>query len=120
MPDVSTTTFFGHAYWTEHIERSALVSDAGHQGLAIGDVNDDGLDDVYICQAGALPNRLFLHCRNDTVRDISARSGANFLDLTSSALIVDLNNDGHQDLVVATLTALLILEGDGTGSFTQR
>ena len=40
-------------------------------GMAVGDVNGDGLDDVYVCQPGGLPNRLFVQQSDGTAIDRS-------------------------------------------------
>ncbi len=108
---------FGSDYWTE---RALFTPINGYQGLAIGDVNNDGLDDFYLCQESALPNRLFVQNLDGTATDRSAESGVDWLEGSRSALFVDLDNDGDQDLVVATFNALLFMENDRTGKFTTK
>ena len=107
----------GLNHWMRSIERSQMMDDSVRTGLAIGDVNGDGLDDVYRCQGPGLPNRLLLHQPNGTVRDYSAESKTDWLDGSSAALILDFNNDGIQDLAVATRGGVLIMQNDGTGKF---
>jgi hypothetical protein len=111
---------WGQAYWQRRIEGFHGIINPAQNGLAIGDVNGDGLDDVYVCQPGGLPNRLFVHEPDGTVRDVSAASRSDYLDETHAALLVDLDNDRDQDLILATLPALLLLENDGSGRFTLR
>lgn len=110
----------GFDYWT----RRLLVSEGTHifsrTGLAVGDVNGDQLDDLYLCQPGGLPNRLFVQNRDGTVSDWSQRSGVDWADATASALFVDLDNDGDQDLALATEVGVLIAQNDGKGNFTNR
>lgn len=103
----STPKIFDRARWGDH-------------GLAVGDVNGDGRDDIYVCEPGALPNRLFIQNGDGTLRDASAEAGVDWLDQTRGALLVDLDNDGDQDLVVGANPALLIMANDGTGKFTLR
>jgi hypothetical protein len=107
----------GLNHWMERIERSQLMDDSVRNGLAIGDVNNDGRDDVYVCQAPGLPNRMLLHNTDGTVRDCAADSGTDWLDQTSAALMLDFDNDGNQDLAVATRGGLLIMKNDGTAKF---
>ena len=107
----------GIDHWLGRIESHLGVIDDGHYGLAVGDVNGDGLDDVYLGQPGGLPNRLLVQNADGTVTDRSAESGTDVLDETRSAILVDLDNDGHQDLVLAALRKLLIFAGDGHGNF---
>jgi hypothetical protein len=89
----------------------------GGQGLAVGDVDGDGLDDLYVCQQGGLPNRLFLHDSDGTAVDVAEERNVAFLDNTRGALIVDLDNDGHQDLALAMRQDVLVCFGDGKGDF---
>ena len=109
---------YGTDHWLERMERSMVSGGAGFNGLTVGDVNGDGLDDVYMCQTGGFPNLLLIQQPDGTVRDALRASGADILDLSYSALLVDLDNDGDQDLVVATVPHLLILANDGNGRFS--
>ena len=109
----------GISYWTRRIGRE-LMGQFGHHGLAIGDVNGDGLDDLYVCDAGGLPNRLYLQEADGTVTDASRTSGLDLLDESLGALLVDLDNDGDQDLVVVCGSFVQFAENDGAGQFTLR
>ncbi len=106
--------------WLERMDARMGYDTRGHQGVAVGDVNGDGLDDVYICQAGGLPNRLFLHQPDGTAKDVSAAAGVDWLDPTHAALLLDLDADGDQDLVIGAGFDLLLMANDGAGRFTRR
>ena len=110
---------YGTDHWLERTQRS-LIRVTGHHGLAVGDVDGDGLDDVYICQPGGQPNLPLVQQPDGTVRDMSADAGVDILDFSHTALLIDLDNDGDQDLAVATETQLLILSNDGQGRFALR
>lgn len=104
--------------WVQQLEAYQNVYQFGHNGLSIGDVNGDGLDDVYSCQVGGLPNRLFIAAEDGTVRDIAAVAGVDFLDNTRAALLVDLDNDADQDLVLTFPASTVVLANDGRARFT--
>jgi hypothetical protein len=106
----------GINHWLTRVP-SEFLGKFGHNGLAVGDVNGDGLDDLFVCDSGGLSNRLYVQQPDGTARDISAEAGVDFLDDSAGALLIDLDNDGDQDLVVAVDPRLQIAENDGTGRF---
>ena len=83
-------------------------------------MNGDGLDDLYVCETGGLPNRLLVQQPDGSVRDVSAQSGVDYVEPTHSALLVDLDGDADQDLIAACGNYLLLLDNDGSGRFTRR
>ena len=108
----------GTDYWRSRLPRTYGLDVVANHGIAIGDVNGDQLDDIYLCQQGGLPNRLFIQSPDGSLQDRSKESGADWLDYCASALLVDLDNDGDRDLVVAEESLILIMENDGAGHFT--
>ena len=106
--------------WSQRLTRIDEMTLQGHHGLAVGDVNGDALEDLYVCDGGGLPNRLYLQQADGTLEDISARSRTDWLESSSAALLVDLDNDGDEDLVVATVPLILFSENDGSGRFEFR
>jgi hypothetical protein len=82
-------------------------------GIALGDANGDGLDDVYAPQAKDLPNMFFLSQPDGSHREVAAESGLDWLDATAVAHFADFDNDGDQDLVLATRNRLVIHSNDG-------
>ncbi|MGK0186970.1 MAG: hypothetical protein ACI9R3_002755 [Verrucomicrobiales bacterium] len=106
--------------WVRHIERTLNPDFLGYHGVAIADVNGDGLEDLYLCQPGGLPNLLFQQQPDGTLTDVSEAAGVDWLDNSTAALLVDLDNDGDADLAVATRAAFLIMENNGAGEFSLR
>ncbi len=101
------------------LDKSLGTAFLGHVGIAVADANGDGLDDLYVCMEGGLPNRLFLQQQDGTARDAAAAAGLDYLDLARSALFIDLDGDGDQDCLVATYP-VLVHENVGEGRFEKR
>lgn len=117
-PSVAAQLSLGLDEWMATLDAVLTRDSNGHHGIAVGDVDGDGLDDLYISQPAGLPN-LLLRARGDgTFEDITARSGMGLLDDTAQALFADIDNDGDQDLVLATSVQPLAFFNDGTGRFT--
>ncbi len=110
----------GIGYWSERLSAIDDMSIYGHHGLAIGDVNLDGLEDIYVCDSGGLPNRLYVQQPDGTLKDASRQSHADWLESTSSALLIDLDNDGDPDLVAATVAGMIVASNNGAGVFKIR
>ncbi len=106
---------YGANYW---ITRRPRLKHRFHHGVAIGDLNGDGREDVYVCEPEGMPNLLFLKEPNGGLREAAAEFGLNWLDYSRSALILDLDNDGDQDLVLARWNKLSLLENQD-GRFQQ-
>lgn len=105
--------------WVDRMDRRLGLDIVAPHGLALGDIDGDGLDDLYLCEPGGLPNRLYLHKPDGSARDISAVAGVDYLESTRSALCVDLDNDGDQDLVLAADRFVVFLSNDGWGRFRR-
>jgi Tfp pilus assembly protein PilF/peroxiredoxin len=98
---------------------SVLTRDSnGHHGVSVGDADGDGLEDLYIAQPSGLPNRLYRARGDGTFEDVTERAGLSVLDDTAQSLFADVDNDGDQDLVLATAIQPLLFNNDGTGRFT--
>jgi hypothetical protein len=118
-PIYSQQVLPGINHWLTRIPRE-FMGMFGHHGIAVGDVNGDDRDDLYVCEGGGLPNRLYVQQPDGTATDVSAQAGVDLLDDSTGALLIDLDNDGDQDLVVGTDPTVQIAENDGHARFTWR
>ena len=110
----------GTDYWRTILDGACGIDIYGHNGVSVGDIDDDGFDDLYICQPGGLPNRLYRNRGDGTFEDITQAAGVGVIENTACALFVDVNNDSRQDLIVVRSNGPLLFLNDGNGRFYQK
>jgi len=110
----------GVDYWRTVLDGACGIDIYGHNGVSVGDIDDDGFDDLYVCQPAGLPNRLYRNRGDGTFEDITEASGVGILDNTACALFCDFDNDGRQDLVVVRANGPLLFLNQGGGRFHQK
>ncbi len=105
-----------------------IVDDAGRDykpvhydhgnGIAIADVDGDGLDDIYfVTQMGS--NELWKNLGGGKFENITEMAGVGVSDrIGVSASFADIDNDGDPDLFVSTVKmGNLLFENNGAGKF---
>ena len=106
--------------WRTVMDGASGIDIYGHNGVAVGDIDGDGFDDLYICQPAGLPNRLYRNRGDGTFEDITEASGVGILDNTACALFADTDNDGRQELIVVRASGPLLFMNAGGGKFRLR
>jgi hypothetical protein len=110
--------------------RHQIVDDAGKHykpvhydhgnGIAVADVDGDGLHDVYfVSQLGG--NQLWKNLGKGKFQDITEQAGVGLKSsIGSSASFGDYDNDGDQDLFVTSVRkGNVLFQNDGKGRFTD-
>lgn len=98
------------------------MSSFGQPGVAVGDFNEDGYDDIYVTNGPGRANSLFINQFPVTgkvqFRDEAKRAGVAARNQDSTGVCYgDLNNDGHLDIVVVSefnRNQIFLSNGDGT------
>ena len=116
-PSYSSQMLRGADYWRTVLDGACGIDVYGNNGVAAGDFDNDGWDDLYICQAAGLPNRLYHNNGDGTFDDVTDRAGVGVLDNSACALFADLRNTGLQDLLVVCGNGPLLFLNQGDGTF---
>jgi len=110
MPRTAIPQKSGPQYWNrlyhqrsdgsfEDVTEKAGLQGAGYgMGVAVGDYDNDGFEDLYVTAYGG--NRLYHNNGNGTFTDVTEKAGVAGAGWSTSAAWVDLDNDGLLDLVV--------------------
>jgi Flp pilus assembly protein TadD/peroxiredoxin len=107
----------GTDHWRTVLDGACGIDVYGNNGAAVGDFDNDGWDEIYVCQPAGLPNRLYRNRGDGTFEDVTQSSGLDVLDATSCALFADFENKGVQDLLVVCEGGPLLFLNQGNGNF---
>src|SRR4051794_9278893 len=94
----------GKGHFTDVTEKAALVGTGYDTGVAIGDYDNDGFEDIFV--AGVYRNTLYHNNGDGTFTDVTAKAGLNKPDPEFGPLWsvtgawIDVNNDGLLDLII--------------------
>jgi hypothetical protein len=96
-------------------------------GVAIGDINNDGLPDIYFTANSKGHTKLYLNKGNFEFEDITDKAGvAGTSDWCTGATMADVNGDGLLDIYVCAVANSHNLKGhnelfinNGNGTFTE-
>jgi len=88
-------------------------------GIALADVNGDGLCDIYLCGLDS-PNHLYLNKGGWSFEEVAGAYGVDCAGKDSTgAAFADLDGDGTLDLIVNTIHSGTILFKNSGNGFTQ-
>lgn len=84
--------------FTDVTEQSGIVATGYGMGAAVGDINNDGLPDLYLSNLGS--NQMYLNQGGGKFVEITKESGADDPRWTTSASFFDYDRDGWLDLML--------------------
>lgn len=104
---------------------------ANGSGVALFDYDNDGLLDIYLVTTNFLPvgprataatgatatNKLYRNRGDGTFEDVTEKAGLAFSGFCHAAIAGDFDNDGDQDLFLATYKQDRLYENLGDGTF---
>jgi tetratricopeptide (TPR) repeat protein len=110
----------GADHWRTVLDGAVGVDVYCNNGVSAGDYDNDGFDDLYVCQPAGLPNRLYRNRGDGSFEDVTEKAGVGVLDNTACALFADFDNRGLQDLLVVCGTGPLLFINRGDGTFALK
>src|SRR5689334_14931878 len=84
--------------FTDVTQQSGIVVTGYGMGIAVGDINNDGMPDLYLTNLGS--NQMYLNKGNGKFIDITRESGTDDRRWTTSATFFDYDRDGWLDLMI--------------------
>jgi hypothetical protein len=84
--------------FTDITEKSGILATGYGMAVAVGDINNDGWPDLYICNLGS--NQMFLNNGDGTFRDVTQKTHTDDPRWSTSAAFCDYDRDGWLDLIV--------------------
>jgi hypothetical protein len=88
----------GKLSFTDVTASSGIVATGYGMGVAVGDVNNDGLPDLYLSNLGS--NQMYLNKGEGKFVDVTKESGTDDPRWSTSASFFDYDRDGWLDLMV--------------------
>jgi enediyne biosynthesis protein E4 len=88
----------GKLSFTDVTQQSGIVATGYGMGVAVGDINNDGLPDLYLTNLGS--NQMYLNKGGGKFTDVTKESGTDDPRWSTSASFFDYDRDGWLDLMV--------------------
>ena len=113
------------------VQRESLLPEDMGSGVAVGDFDNDGWDDLYFVDfcGSILPDappaptdcggRLYRNLSGERFEDVTDRAGVRFVGFGMGAAWGDYDNDGDQDLYVTAFGDNVLYQNLGDGTFRE-
>ena len=100
----------GGGKFKDMTSESGLGFEGYCHGIIAGDIDNDGDQDVFLCNCG--PNVLYLNNGNGTFTDISQKAGIAVDGWSSGGALIDIDNDGDLDVYISNYGKWKLPEDD--------
>ncbi|MEM9596525.1 MAG: CRTAC1 family protein [Acidobacteriota bacterium] len=113
--------------------RAALLPEDNGSGLAFGDFDNDGFEDLYLANfAGPIlmgrteleaereGGKLFHNQGDGTFRDVTETAGVGHVGWDNGVLWVDVDGDGWLDLLITGIDKIVLYRNRGDGTFEDQ
>ena len=105
IPQKTGPEYWNHLYhqkqdgtFEDLTEKAGLQGTGYGMGVAVGDYDNDGYEDLYVTAYGG--NKLYHNNGDGTFSDVTEKAGVGGGGWSTSAAWIDLDGDGYLDLVV--------------------
>jgi len=99
MPKAALFRNKGNGTFVDVTKAAGVANDRWGMGVASGDFDNDGWEDLYVTNFGA--SRLYRNKGDGTFEDVAVRAGVSFDGWATGAAFGDYDGDGRLDLFVA-------------------
>lgn len=95
---LSPTLLLAQAVFEDMTQVLGLANTGRNSGIAVGDYNNDDLDDIYVSQSFNGTNLLYQAQADGSFLEVAAQAGVAHSGTTNLSLWGDIDNDGDLDL----------------------
>jgi enediyne biosynthesis protein E4 len=118
LPPEQTGVTFTNPLNGSALAANRVLADGG--GVALGDFDNDGLVDIFLCSLDG-HNALYKNLGGMKFTDVTQAAGINCGQrICRGAVFADINGDGWLDLLISTTgSGVLCFSNNGNGTFTE-